>query len=276
MKLINKYALFGNHIKHTLSPLIYNFFAKEMQIIINFQKFNINKEFFHKSVINFFKNGGELANITSPFKKIAVKICDTLTHRAYISKSINLIIKKNNLLLGDNTDGLGLLMDLRRVNFLRNRILIIGAGGVVQEILPYFLKLKKEITITNRNIKKAEDLFNLYKRNNQNFNIKKFDAIEYDKYELIINATSAEVKQETLNLPKIIISKNTYCYDLNYNIYHNTKFITWCQNQGSKKLSDGIGMLVYQAALSFFIKNSKFPKIRKIIEILKNKNYKSI
>ncbi|QIE02171.1 shikimate dehydrogenase [Buchnera aphidicola] len=269
------YAVFGNPINHTQSPIIHKYFAKQTNILHTYQSVHVPLDSLYSFLNYFFKNYGVGANITAPFKQEAYFFCNKLTEQAKIAQSVNTLYKlKNQCILGDNTDGIGLLSDLKRLNFIKKNdsILILGAGGAVKGILYALLSFGCSVFVLNRTLSNAQKIvmqFNQYGKiqilNTNKLNIKYFN--------LIINARSNISKIENDMIPlSLICLKKTHLYDINYQI-NNTKFIDWCINIGAHYFSDGIGMLVFQAAHAFFLWHKVMPKIHYIIDILNKKKF---
>ncbi|QJC36128.1 shikimate dehydrogenase [Enterobacteriaceae endosymbiont of Donacia cincticornis] len=265
------FAVFGNPIKHSKSPIIHKLFAKQTGILQNYIKINVPINFFSKSIRNFFQNGGLGANITIPFKKEAYKICDILTSRAKYSGVVNTIkITSSKKILGDNTDGIGLLKDLKNLNFIttKSNILLLGAGGAAQGVIYSLIHFGCNITIVNRTYQHAKDIVRYFK-NIKKINYLKIEDLSYHSinninYDIIINATSSSMKKKIPNIPSSIIKPNIFCYDLFYN-KGNTPFLKWCVEHGVKNVSDGTGMLIEQAAYSFYLWHGIIPNTKKII-----------
>lgn len=264
------YALFGNPIDHSKSPEIHSFFSNQTGIFHNYKSINIPLGEFFYYVSEFFKKNGKGANITAPFKQEAYLFADQLTERAKIAQSVNTLKKVDNkYILGDNTDGIGLLSDLIRLNFIKKKslVLILGAGGAVRGILYPLLSFGCSIFILNRTLSNAEKLvlqFNKYGI----INVFNKNLLKKKHFDLIINATSKHDQSNKNIIDLSLISNKTCFYDMNY-----TKSIS-CLNAYVKKksniFSNGIGMLVFQAANSFFLWHNIYPKTDSIIDILKD------
>ncbi|QIQ42053.1 MAG: shikimate dehydrogenase [Buchnera aphidicola (Microlophium carnosum)] len=264
------YAVFGNPINHSKSPKIHSLFAKQTGILHIYKSIHVPLDGFRTVLCNFFEQDGQGANITAPFKQEAYFFCDKLTERAKIAQSVNTFKNINGkYILGDNTDGIGLLSDLIRLNFIKKKysILIIGAGGAAKGIISPLLSFGCSIFILNRTYLNAAKLVlqfnkygNIYVFNKKLLKIKHFD--------LIINATSKSVIKKDDFFPISIVSSKTCFYDMNYQV-GNTIFIDWCLEIGANFYSDGIGMLVFQAAHSFSLWHHVLPEIDYIIDILK-------
>ncbi|QCI19007.1 shikimate dehydrogenase [Buchnera aphidicola] len=276
LKFKNKnfnYALFGNPINHSKSPQIHDFFSKQTGILHIYEAINVPLDKFSLLVSKFFKNNIQGANITSPFKKEAYFFSDKLTKRAQIAQSVNTFKKiHNKCILGDNTDGIGLLSDLNRLKFIEKNfsLLILGAGGAVKGILLSILLLGCSVYILNRttlNAKKLVDQFKCYG------NIKIFEEHDLKNkcFNLVINAVSRNIQYNSKTyIPLHLFSSKTFFYDMNYS-FENTSFINWCLKMGFKYVSDGIGMLVFQAAHSFLQWHGVFPKTDYIIDMFNKK-----
>ncbi|WWO95574.1 MAG: shikimate dehydrogenase [Candidatus Dasytiphilus stammeri] len=264
------YAIFGNPIKHSQSPQIHYYFSKMMNIKHHtYGSICSSPDNFRDELQKFFLNGGLGANITVPYKQIAYTLVNRLTDRALLSGSVNTIKKlENNQLLGDNTDGIGILNDLTRLQFLhkKDRILILGAGGAAHGIIyPLLHYYSCSIIVTNRTWYKAEELINKFKPYGI-ISAKPLNQLEKTQFNLIINATSCGIQGIAPNLPNKLINSYTRCYDMFYHQSKLTPFLQWCQKQGSTKYVDGIGMLVSQAAYSFLLWHGVLPSIISIIK----------
>ncbi|QJC29101.1 shikimate dehydrogenase [Enterobacteriaceae endosymbiont of Plateumaris rustica] len=274
------FAIFGNPIKHSKSPIIHKLFANQLNIIQQYKKIYVPIDKFNNIINNFFKNGGYGANITIPFKKKAYNICDFLTDRGIKSGVVNTLkIIKNNKILGDNTDGIGLLKDLQKIKFIHknSNILLLGAGGAAKGIIYSIINFGCKITIVNRTYKNSYNLLKFFnnKKNISIIKIEDIDNIINNKkinYDLIINATSSSIKGEVPKISSKIIHSNIFCYDLFYSI-NITPFLEWCLYHGAKKISDGIGMLIEQAAYSFFLWHGVMPNTELILKQFKKKYF---
>lgn len=296
--MTSAFAVFGNPVKHSKSAEIYSFFANELGISSKYSLILALSSNFDKIIYDFFyKNGGLGANITVPFKERACSLCDCLTDRALISNSVNTIKRENdNTLLGDNTDGIGFISDLRRLNWIdsdyklvssysslcdflneeRVNILLIGSGGAARGIIPVLLKIKKcYINVVNRTFARAQELVQYYYSiGQQNISCVHIDQLfqqfKLKKYALIVNATSSSMSNAIPKIPSFLINNYTKCYDL---FYHDqdTIFIKWCKKQGSNYCADGLGMLIGQAAYSFYLWHNFFPSVDPVVNYFKIK-----
>ncbi|ALD15417.1 shikimate dehydrogenase [Buchnera aphidicola (Aphis glycines)] len=268
------YALFGNPVNHSLSPEIHNFFAKQTGILHIYKAINIPLDRFSCVVSNFFENNINGANITAPFKKEAYFFSNQLSERAQIAQSVNTLKKVNNkYFLGDNTDGIGLISDLKRLKFIKKNfsILILGAGGAVQGILLSILLFGCSVDILNRTDLNAVNLVNQFKKYG---NIKIFQAnsLRNKYFDLVINGLSRNIEYQNIFIPSHLFSSKTFFYDMNYGL-EKTSFLNWCEKINAKHVSDGIGMLVFQAAHSFLLWHGMLPEIDYIINFLSKKSF---
>ncbi|XBC38631.1 MAG: shikimate dehydrogenase [Buchnera aphidicola (Melaphis rhois)] len=264
----NEFLVFGNPINHTKSPYIHWLFSKQTNIVHNYDYMLVPLNKFRKVVTSFFLHKGIGANVTIPFKEEAFLISDVLTDYAKASRSVNTLKKLGNgKILGDNTDGRGILYDLKRLKFIKktDTILIIGAGGASRGIIFSLLSYDCNIFITNRTMDRAINLVNDFKKFGY-ISIFSIDKFRNSSFDLIINTTSNIEENSFWQSISHLINKDTYLYDINYsdsNIY--TPFLLWFANYGVRMLSDGIGMLVSQAAYSFYLWHNVLPSIEPVI-----------
>ncbi|MFP3019752.1 MAG: shikimate dehydrogenase [Arsenophonus sp.] len=264
------FAVFGNPVTHSKSPLIHKLFSQQTGIKYNYGKKLVPLNKFEEKLNDFFCQGGKGANITLPFKELAYHKVDELTEQAKISGSVNTIKKLNNhRLLGHNTDGIGLILDLEHLNFIKNgmHILVIGAGGAARGIIAPILNYGCRITITNRTFNKANKLVKQFSAIGD-INSLMIESIYSDEYDLIINTTSSGIFGEVPNISSNIFKKNIFCYEMFYCL-NETPFITLAKTHGVLKYANGIGMLVCQAAFSFKLWHGKLPDISFVLRRLK-------
>lgn len=268
----DRYAVFGHPIKHSKSPAIHHLFAQQtQQNNLQYIAQDVPAEQFEKSAGTFFNSGGKGLNCTVPLKELAWKFADNLTERAKYSKAVNtLALQQDGSILGDNTDGIGLITDLIKnhsINLSGIKILILGAGGATRGILgPILEHSPQTLVIANRTIEKAIGLGNEFK-NLGSITGCGFDVLFGQSYDLILNATSASLSNELPPLPEDLLAENGYCYDLAYG-NESTPFVRWGQQHKASKSLDGLGMLVEQAAEAFYIWRGIRPETKPVIELL--------
>lgn len=273
MSPIDKYAVYGHPIKHSQSPRIHQLFAKQTGQSIEYNAFDITRDEFTVSAKAFFssKGGGKGLNCTLPLKEIAFAFADKTTVRAQFSKAVNTLARlPDGSILGDNTDGCGLINDLignQGVCLGNKKILVLGAGGAARGILsPLFEQNPSKIVIANRTVDKAIDMANEFA------NLGYIEGCGYDQlnnaqYDLVINATSASLSGELPPLPDTLLSESACCYDLAYSDKPTT-FIRWAKEHHADKCLDGLGMLVEQAAEAFYLWRGIRPKTAPVLKLL--------
>lgn len=289
------FGVVGHPIAHSKSPEIHGLFAAQCKVDIDYKKFDVQPENFESFINDFFADGGIGLNITVPFKEEAFRLSAPANEKVKLSKAVNTLYKnEKGELIGDNTDGPGLVKDLSSNDILlkEKRILILGAGGAARGILPSLIEqAPKSITIANRTIKKAEQLkeefSHLHSINVLGFDqvgvlekaekagmageeekverIQSTERIENEPYDLIINATSLGLEGKTPKINNHAIKASTCCYDLMYS-NENTAFVNWGLENNAQTAIDGLGMLVEQAAVSFEIWLGTAPETSTIID----------
>jgi shikimate dehydrogenase len=262
MSVFKKFAVIGSPIDHSLSPKIHSIFAKELGIEITYEAIKVEPIHFDTSVNRLFDEGYAGLNVTLPLKELAFNYADELTEDSNLSGSVNTLWKEDGTIHGDSTDGRGLVRDLqeKKINLKNKEIVILGAGGAAKAIIPSLLREDpKRISIGNRTLAKAEELIESYSSSSKN-KINLFEMSENLNFkpDIIVNATSAGIKNESIELPGDLLSKDIYVYDLSYSL-EDTPVIKLVKSRGIEKYHDGIGMLIHQAALSFKIWNNQTP-----------------
>ncbi|MFP3029305.1 MAG: shikimate dehydrogenase [Arsenophonus sp.] len=269
---MEEFVVFGNPVVHSKSPLIHKLFTQQTNIKYEYGKVLVPLNKFEEQLNNFFYQGGMGANITLPFKELAYHNVDELTEKAKICASVNTIKKlDNHRLLGDNTDGIGLILDLERLGFIKNgmHILVIGAGGAARGAIAPILNYGCQITITNRTFSKAYELAKRF-ADIGHINSLPLESIHSAEYDLVINATSSGITREVPSISPNIFRQNVFCYDMFYQL-NETPFLTLIKTHGVLKYSNGFGMLVGQAAFAFKLWHGKLPDISSVLQKLKEK-----
>lgn len=271
--MTDTYAVIGNPITHSKSPLIHAEFSKQTGQDICYKIILAPLNGFVTATEVFRQNGGKGMNVTVPFKVEAYKISNQLTEQAIAAQAVNTLVFDNDKIYGDNTDGTGLIRDIvDNLGFAitAKRVLLCGAGGAARGImLPLLKQEPRMLVISNRTVQKAHRLrqqFSSYK----NIVSSNYAEISGKEFDLIINATSASLIGKALSLPLGIFSTESFAYDIMYG-NRNTPFLQFARQEGATHLSDGIGMLVEQAAESFFIWRGVRPKTKPLIEMLSQK-----
>lgn len=265
------YAVFGNPIAHSLSPIIHTEFAKQTSQNLSYTKVEVPTDQFVQYVKDFQLHNGKGLNITLPFKQQAFQLASECSQEAAIAQAVNTIsFEKDGKIVGYNTDGIGLRKDLvnnHNFSIADKRILIIGAGGAVRGILyPLLSQTPRQIVITNRTFDTAKQLV---ERMQQYGRIKAVPIEEITgQFDLIINGTSSSIEKQTLPINTDVFCSDSFCYDLMYG-QEPTPFLKWATNAGVKQVADGLGMLIEQAAEAFYIWRGLRPDTSEVIKILK-------
>ena len=268
----DRYAVFGNPIAHSKSPLIHTLFAEHAKQNLSYTSQHVEEDGFFLAAQQFFEAGGRGLNITLPFKQIAFEYADITTERATIAGAVNtLLVDKKGNIVGDNTDGIGLANDL--LNNLgwqikAKRLLVLGAGGAVRGILQSLLAHHPQhIVIANRSVDKALSLSKQFAESGYVLGCG-LDMLAGQEFDIIINGTSIALSGGNLDLPDtLLLSPNSSCYDLMYGA-DPSAFLTWAAQRGAQ-VSDGLGMLVEQAAESFYLWRGVKPSTQGVIDALR-------
>jgi len=242
-------AVFGDPVAHSRSPELHQYFAAVTGLNIDYQRIHTSSAELAESLQAFRDAGGAGANITVPHKQAVIKLCTRLSVRAQDATAVNTLLHCDGGWLGDNTDGLGLVVDLqdKAVTLDGARVLIIGAGGATRGIVPALLDAACErIVVANRSLHKAQALIDGMHDVRLTACELKHDYSEH--FDLLIHATAAGHQQHVLPLPELLQGQ-PYCYDLSYG-KASEPFRHWARQQNCRHC-DGLGMLVAQAAESF-------------------------
>ncbi len=247
-----RYAVIGHPVEHSLSPAIHQSFARQLSRTLDFSRIDAAPGEFVTALRAFLDLGGRGLSVTLPFKEEAYGLCHVLSARAKKARAVNtLTLQEDGTLAGDNTDGSGLIRDLkrnRRVVPKNKRVLLLGAGGAARGVLPALLEEKPaRVQIANRTPERAVKLAERCKT--ELVQGGGYDAIR-GAYDLVINATSASLAGALPPLPKDCLSPTATCYDLFYTD-RPTVFMLWAEQEGASHVHDGWGMLVEQAADAF-------------------------
>jgi len=267
---MDQFAVFGNPISHSKSPLIHQAFAEQTGITHHYGRVCAPPDGFPETIAAFFAQGGRGANVTLPFKQQACEFADELSERAALSGAVNTLKKcGDGRILGDNTDGIGLISDLERLALIKSgdRVLLVGAGGAARGVILPLLSAGCAVTIVNRTQARAEELAQLFGQYGT-IDACRFDQLGARAFDLIVNATSSGVSGEVPPLPVSLINPQVRCYDMFYQA-GATPFLQWCRDHGAQQYADGLGMLVGQAAHAFYLWHGIMPDIAPVIAQLK-------
>ena len=261
-----RFAVMGNPIDHSLSPVIHQCFAKQTGLHLSYEKIKADDETaFNLQVSAFFAEKGKGLNITMPFKQQAFAMAQQRTHRCQQAEAANTLWMQDGQLHADNTDGIGFMRDLNRhLSVQGKRVLILGAGGAARGIIhPLLEQHPADLVVANRTLTKATALQQHVSQ------IRCMSISELNEsFDLIINATSASITGEFVSLPAVCLLHKPFCYDLSYKQHTATAFVHYARDSGCAAM-DGLGMLVEQAAEAFFIWHGVMPETPDILRLLR-------
>lgn len=256
---ISRFGVVGHPVAHSQSPFIHHAFAHQTGLELNYEKILAPLDGFDETVMQFFRTGGRGLNVTVPFKQDAFRLARAhLSQRADQASAVNTLWMHNNTLHGCNTDGAGLVADLTRLGHApaSKRILLLGAGGAARGAIPALLEAGcKTLHIANRTASRALQLLEAFAS----------DAILHKaslsagaladiqgNWDVVINATSSSLNTNNTLDVNLRYAPSALAYDMAYGA-RPTSFLEQAALQGAHDRADGLGMLVSQAAISFFI-----------------------
>ena len=269
---VDNYCVMGNPVQHSKSPQIHAAFARQTGQNIQYQAILVEEGKFPDALAAFQDQGGMGLNITIPFKRVAWEIADYLSAAAKRAQAVNTLwFDQSGKRLGDTTDGTGLIRDLvgnQGISLAGEEVLILGAGGAVRGILdPLFDQVPARVVIVNRTISRAEELADAFS-DRGNIRACRYDELPGQQFRYVINGTAASLQGEIPPLPDNLLEKDAICYDMMY-ASDDTVFTRWANSHGAARAYDGLGMLVEQAAESFYIWRGIRPQTRPVIEMLR-------
>jgi shikimate dehydrogenase len=270
--MTDRYAVIGNPIAHSKSPLIHAAFARQTGQDIAYGRILGSREDFGGDVQRFVAEGGKGLNVTVPFKEEAFALADTRSERAQAAGAVNtLLVLDGGQLRGDNTDGVGLVRDLccnHRFMLAGARVLLLGAGGASRGVLrPLLAERPAALVIGNRTAEKAVELAATAAGLGPVEGCG-LPALAGRRFDLVINGTAAGLKGELPAIPDDCLAAGGWVYDMLYGA-EPTAFVRWGLARGAARALDGLGMLVEQAAESFFLWRGASPDTAPVIEALR-------
>ena len=269
---MDRYAVIGNPISHSLSPAIHALFARAAGERLSYEAMLVPLGEFASEARRFFAQGGAGANVTLPFKVDAFELADVASERAALAGAANFLAQRDGRLHADNTDGAGLVADLTRnlAQDLRGRrVLLIGAGGAARGVIAPLLELSPaSLVVANRTVDRARELQRRFAARGP-IDAVALDAIPAGAFDIVINATSTGTRGEALAFPPHALAAASFAYDMAYGPAA-LPFIAQARARGVRT-SDGLGMLVEQAAESFLLWRGVRPDTAPVLAALRGR-----
>lgn len=274
---IDRYAVVGHPIAHSKSPQIHTLFAQQTGQRLSYEKLLAPRDGFAETVQQFRAAGGKGLNVTVPFKLEAAALATRLTERAALAGAVNTLAFNDAEILGDNTDGAGLIRDLLHhweSAVTGKRVLLLGAGGAARGVVQPLLEQRPALlVIANRTVEKAHALQALFAAALApalacSLHAGSFAELAGQTFDLVINATASSLQDAAPPLPPGVYAAEALAYDMMY-AAQPTAFMRAAQQQGVQRVSDGLGMLVEQAAESFYLWRGVRPETQAVLEILR-------
>jgi len=251
---MDRYAVIGNPVAHSKSPQIHAEFARQTGELLIYSALLSPIDGFAMTVAEFIQAGGKGANVTVPFKLEAFELGHRLSDRAKAAGAVNTLSFIDGVMIGDNTDGVGLVRDIiSNLDFdiKDRRVLLLGAGGAARGVmLPLLNESPASITVANRTVARALELADHFSSQGR-IKAMRFDELAREKFDLVINATAASLGGDALPISVEVFAENALAYDMMYG-KDEMPFLKLADEAGAR-IADGLGMLVEQAAESFFI-----------------------
>lgn len=267
---MDRYAVFGNPIAHSQSPRIHALFARQTGEALSYEAILAPRADFAGSLAAFIAAAGRGANVTVPFKEEAWRLAARLTPRAAAAGAVNTFSFTDEGIVGDNTDGAGLVRDVRdNLGFDLNdkRILLLGAGGAARGVLlPLLDERPASLTLANRTPARAQALCAQFAGQHPCPQASGFAELAGQRFDLVINATSTGLSDTPLDLPAGIFAAGSLAYDMMYG--RETPFMRTARGAGAR-VADGLGMLVEQAAEAFCVWRGVRPQTAPVIAALR-------
>lgn len=269
---MDRYVVIGNPVAHSLSPEIHARFAQSTGEPVDYQRLLVPEGDFARHARAFFDAGGLGANVTLPFKLDAFEWADVRSERATLAGAANFLARRGARIEADNTDGVGLVADLTcnlGLAIEGRRVLLLGAGGAARGVLgPLLVERPARVAIANRTFGRAAELARRFSPRGPVEAIP-LEAIAGERADLVVNATSSSTKGEALELPAGLLHPGVFAYDMAYGAAA-ARFVRGAIAAGARA-ADGLGMLVEQAAESFFLWRGKRPQTRAILDELRKR-----
>lgn len=268
--MTDKYAVIGNPIEHSKSPLIHQAFAKQTGQDISYERILAPLDGFADTVKGLITQGYKGVNVTVPFKFEAYAMGNIRQPRTLLASAANTMIFDTSGIAVDNTDGAGLVRDIS-INLNHNirgkRLLLLGAGGAAEGVLQPLLDCKPAVlVIANRTLQKAQAMVDKVTSEFQSVSAVEFTQLGNESFDIVINATSAGLNDSVLPIPSSVFGKNCLAYDMMYG--RETPFMTQARVAGAQ-VADGLGMLVEQAAEAFYLWRGVRPNTAPVMDMVR-------
>lgn len=265
-----RYAVIGQPVAHSLSPRIHPQFAAQTHETLSYEAIETAPAELAARLAGLHAQGYRGLNVTLPHKTAVAALCQSVSARAQRAGAVNVLMRTATGWRGDNTDGEGLLRDLARLGVALpgRRVLLLGAGGAARGVIePLLLAGPAELVVSNRNPWKPEELAEAFKGIGRLRPCTHL-ALKGDRYDLVINATSAGHAGTLPRLPGLLLAPGAACYDLSYGAAHEP-FRAWAATQGAALIADGLGMLLEQAAASYALWRGRHPQTQGLLDSLR-------
>jgi len=265
----DRYAVIGNPIAHSRSPEIHAAFARQASQDLEYTRILAPLDGFDAAVAAFRAAGGRGLNVTLPFKGAAFRLATATSGRAREAEAVNTLRFEGARVDGDNTDGVGLARDIVAnlgIALEGRRLLIVGAGGAARGVIPSLLDARPaEVVVVNRTAERAADLARQF---NGRVRAAGFATLPRQAFDIVVNATSAGLAGEAPPLPTTAFVDGALAYDMVYG-KGETAFLALARASGAARFADGLGMLVEQAAESFYLWRGVRPDTAPVLAMLR-------
>ena len=265
----DQYAVIGNPVAHSKSPQIHAEFARQTGQDLVYERLLAPTDAFMAAANAFRARGGRGLNVTLPFKGEAFRFATRLSERARAAQAVNTLKFEGDALFGDNTDGAGLVNDLARnlgCAMAGARVLLLGAGGAARGVIkPLLEQQPAQLMLANRTLGKAQLLAQSFRGG---LEAGTYAALAGRQFDLVVNATSASLARALPPLPPGVFARGALAYDMMYGM-GETPFLAFARAEGAAAFADGLGMLVEQAAESFFVWRGVRPDTAPVLKLLR-------
>ncbi|MCB5208010.1 shikimate dehydrogenase [Methylovorus mays] len=274
--MMDRYAVIGNPVEHSKSPLIHHMFAEQTSQPLEYGRVLAPLDAFVETVQAMRAQGYKGANVTVPFKLQAYALATQLTERAHDAGAVNTLMFQGEHIIGDNTDGAGLVQDIQHnlgISLQGKRVLLIGAGGAAEGVLhPILAQQPALLIVANRTLDKALAMVRKVEAQGELLYVSvqalAFEDLPGQAFDVVVNATSAGLTDAQLPLPPTMFAAGSLAYDMMYG--RETPFMAFARAHGAEHVVDGLGMLIEQAAESFYLWRQVRPDTAPVIAHFKS------